>query len=328
MIVPKQLAAAIILVSVCDTSSVVEARQVAMPTAMQYQGRLMAAGSPVEGTADFQFTLWNASSGGAQLGGLVTVNAATVAQGLFTTPIDFGSSAFNGDARWLEVAVRSPAGSGSFSTLVPRQPLTPVPYALQTRGLFTDDTGNVGIGTASPAQKLHVAAADSRLRLHATASNTYAVTEYVTDARTWHTGVGASSSLGALNGKYYLYDNTNAQTRLVVDTAGNVGIGTALPNKRLTVAGSMEIGTSAGDYQHLRIGGGNSSGFLYGSFPALADGIHLGYNLYYDAAGAIHVINAAGGAARIDVGYSFVGLRASPAGFGDGTSNWITMDGT
>ena len=47
-------------------------------------------------------------------------------------------------------------------------------------------------------------------------------------------------------------------------TAGNVGIGTATPGLKLTVAGDAELGATAGDYHHLRLGGGNSSGFLYG----------------------------------------------------------------
>jgi hypothetical protein len=42
----------------------------------------------------------------------------------------FGANAFNGDARWLEIAVRCPAGSGAYTTLNPRQPLTATPYAL------------------------------------------------------------------------------------------------------------------------------------------------------------------------------------------------------
>jgi hypothetical protein len=35
--------------------------------------------------------------------------------------MDFGAGAFNGDGRWLEVPVRSPAGSGAYTTLTPRQ---------------------------------------------------------------------------------------------------------------------------------------------------------------------------------------------------------------
>jgi len=48
--------------------------------------------------------------------------------------LDFGSSAFSGDSRWLEIAVRCPAGGGPYTSLDPRQPLTAAPYALYARG--------------------------------------------------------------------------------------------------------------------------------------------------------------------------------------------------
>ncbi len=52
-----------------------------------------------------------------------------VANGLFTTALDFGNSAFNGDARWLEIAVRTNGSSGIFGTFLPRQKISPSPYA-------------------------------------------------------------------------------------------------------------------------------------------------------------------------------------------------------
>jgi hypothetical protein len=57
--------------------------------------------------------------------------------GLFTVVIDFGGGAFNGAARWLEIGVRCPAGSGSYTTLSPRQALRAAPYALALPGLWT-----------------------------------------------------------------------------------------------------------------------------------------------------------------------------------------------
>ncbi len=47
--------------------------------------------------------------------------------------LDFGDKAFEGDERWLAIAVRCPAGSGTYTTLNPRQLLSAVPYALGLR---------------------------------------------------------------------------------------------------------------------------------------------------------------------------------------------------
>lgn len=82
---------------------------------------------------DFQFTLWDSASGGTALG-TTPINGVTVTGGLFTIPaLDFGSNAFTGQARRLDVAVRCPAGSGSYTILTPRQPLTAAPYTLSLR---------------------------------------------------------------------------------------------------------------------------------------------------------------------------------------------------
>jgi len=107
--------------------------QAVLGTAFTYQGRLNKDGSPISGTCDFQFSLWDALSGGTQIGSTITKYNVAVNNGFFTEQIDFGASAFNGDARWLQIAVRCPAGSGSYTTLSPRQPLTAAPYALYSK---------------------------------------------------------------------------------------------------------------------------------------------------------------------------------------------------
>lgn len=101
-------------------------------TAFTYQGQLRQGGFPLTGTADFQFSLWDAAATppGVQIGALLSLDNAAVSNGLFTATLDFGAGVSPGAARWLEVAVRSPSGSGSFTTLSPRQELTPAPNAL------------------------------------------------------------------------------------------------------------------------------------------------------------------------------------------------------
>ena len=105
--------------------------QDAVGTAFTYQGRLTDGGSPANGEYDFLFKLYDAATGGG--GFLVIKDNTTVTDGLFTVELDFGSGHFTGEARYLEIAVRPGASSGLYTTLSPRQALTPAPYALSLR---------------------------------------------------------------------------------------------------------------------------------------------------------------------------------------------------
>lgn len=108
--------------------------QANLGTGFTYQGQLKSSGSAYTGTCDFQFGLWDDMSAGTQKGITQTVSSVSVTDGLFTTVLnsgnEFGTTAFDGNARWLAIAVRCPAGSGSYTALAPRQALTATPYAL------------------------------------------------------------------------------------------------------------------------------------------------------------------------------------------------------
>jgi hypothetical protein len=101
-------------------------------TSFTYQGQLLDGGGPVNATCDLQFQLWDAASGGSQVGGTVLLEDVLLVDGLFTARLDFGAAAFRGQARYLEVAASCPAGS-AFVPL-PRQELTGSPYALWALG--------------------------------------------------------------------------------------------------------------------------------------------------------------------------------------------------
>lgn len=110
-----------------------------MGNAFTYQGRLTHDGGPANGTYDFLFTLYDAVSGGSQVGPQLTIGDISVSQGLFTVSLNFGSGIFTGDARWLQISVR-PGGSSSFYVnLSPRQILNPTPYAV-----YAPSAGTVG----------------------------------------------------------------------------------------------------------------------------------------------------------------------------------------
>ena len=112
-------------------------------TAFTYQGRLTDGGNPANGTFDFVFTLYNAASGGSTVGSPVILEDIPVSQGQFTALLDFGSGIFGGDARWLEISVRPGNSGGGYTSLTPRQALTPTPYALYAASSATGGGGDI-----------------------------------------------------------------------------------------------------------------------------------------------------------------------------------------
>lgn len=108
-----------------------------LTSAFTYQGRLTDAGELADGPYDLRFILFDAAAGGAQVGDILVREDVAITDGFFSTQLDFGAGAFNGDARWLEVAIRTGASTGDFTVLNPRQPLSAVPYALHAMSAST-----------------------------------------------------------------------------------------------------------------------------------------------------------------------------------------------
>lgn len=99
----------------------------ALGTSFRYQGKLEQNGSPVNGSLDFVFEVYDASVAGNLLG-QHSAEGVAVETGVFSAFVDFGPI-FEGDALWLEISVVDP-GTGIQTILSPRQPLTAAPYAL------------------------------------------------------------------------------------------------------------------------------------------------------------------------------------------------------
>lgn len=141
-----------------------------------------------------------------------------------------------------------------------------------TERVRIDSSGNVGIGTDSPQRKLHV---ESEVRIQ----GTYPKLEFVdTDNNPDFTIIGGNAQL-------QFYDETNATSRMNIDTSGNVGIGTSNPSVKLQVAGdaTFDGGTSttvnvlcddAGNATLNLMGGNQGTGRLYvGQSAAYGGGI-------------------------------------------------------
>ena len=115
----------------------------AQGTAFTYQGRLSDGVAPANGSYDLRFIIYDNNPGGSQQGPILTNSATAVGNGFFSVTLDFGKQ-FPGEDRWLELAVRT-NGGGAFTTLSPRQALTPTPYALyaEQAGMAASVAGTV-----------------------------------------------------------------------------------------------------------------------------------------------------------------------------------------
>lgn len=210
--------------------------QALLGSGFTYQGELRQSGQPYTGSADFRFRLFDAATLGQLVAGPFVSAGVPVVGGRFTTAVDLGAGVFDGNARWLEVAVATPSGSGTYTTLSPRQPVNAAPYAFfsarpwQTSGsTLSYAGGDVGVGPEVPSHRLTISGNNNTLRL---------------------IGTGAYGSGGSLNfgdGTFVtlredvddsLLIQTTSRGRVAV-TGGPVGIGTFAPTANLHVSSNQ-----------------------------------------------------------------------------------------
>jgi endosialidase-like protein len=215
-------------------------------TAFTYQGSLDENGEVANGRFDFRFALFSTVTGGVPVGA-VAINDVPVTDGRFTVQIDFGADPFDNTLRWLEIVVGQ-------TTLSPRQPITRAPYAIQTRGMFIGDDGNVLFHSLSSTEGT------------VTISSLGGI-DMVLDADTNNQGEDQNARIvmmqdgGQVVGRLgyreatntleimqeYNSDlilGTNNVDRLTIDPDGNVGIGTTAPQFPLEVV--RDGGTAIG----------------------------------------------------------------------------------
>lgn len=202
----------------------------AQSTTISYQGSLTSSGTPVNGNHDFEFALFDALSGGNQLGTTQTRSALLVTAGTFSVELDFGAQ-FSGTQRFLEIRVR-PTGGGPFTTLSPRQPITSAPYAIKS--LAADNA----------------ATAQNALALGGVPAADYVVT---TDPRM------TNARLPVAGSPNYIQNTVNQQNGVNFNISGNGTIGGTLTVPTVKVGGAGELFAPGGE-ENLRIIRGTISG--------------------------------------------------------------------
>ena len=220
-------------------------------TSFTFQGQLKNNnGAPVNGPHDIQVKLYTTSNG-QTLVGSPNENlfpCQSVDKGLINLVLNFGGAAtFNGEERWLEFAVRPCNSTAGFQTLAPRVRLLPTPYAIQSLSALHVDPNGV---TASSLQDDSITAGKIQSsQVVKSLNNLQDAVRLVGGANVTITPKAgnvleiADTTIWSLNGANACY------------SAGNVGIGTMNPSKRLEVQGpgDVEIGLQSTDAVGTRL---------------------------------------------------------------------------
>jgi hypothetical protein len=225
-----------------------QSAQSQVPKTISYQGLLTAAGgAPAsDGSYTLQFDLFDSLSGGTSQW-TETQSGVAVVKGTFNvilgsvTALDI---AFN---KKYFVEVQAPAGPGIASpqTFSPRSELTSAPYALgpwvtSGQNIYYNN-GIVGIGTTNPGFRLDVRDGDINLSndryLFATHSSGGSFAPLI--------GANGSNIVEIGNGVTWdgigFYCGSVSSERMHITAAGNVGIGTTSPAKKLEVIGNAKV---------------------------------------------------------------------------------------
>ncbi len=154
-----------------------------------------------------------------------------------TTDVVIGSIAFLGKPVGISSTVYS-----KITSTVTDAAGTEAELKLDSNTLYA--TGKVGIGTSSPSGKIHSVAADSQVAVMAGGD----VSDPLYPAFGFDGQIGSNEGRGS--GMYLPADGTLAFStagsgRMLIDSSGNVGIGTDSPDQKLQVDGNIRIGDTA-----------------------------------------------------------------------------------
>ena len=190
---------------------------------------------------------------------------------------------------------------------------------------------SVGIGTTNPARKVHIwgdgTLSPYEINLSLNSTNSSGFGPYfglngssLSGGRNWHVSSGGNLDLAGV-GKFSISDITANASRLVIDSVGNVGIGTTIPTSRLWVNDNAfftgiitATSTVVGSAVTISSGGINVTGIVTAITVVTQPGTATTVPLLFNA-GTITTPNATPGGVEYD-GQSFYATGVSTSGRG------------
>ena len=249
--------------------------QTAVGNAFTYQGYLEDSSGAVHSSCDFQLSLWNSSSGGTQVGSTQTKTSVSVNSGYFSVPADFGTSAFDGNARYMQIAVRCPSGSGSYTTLSGRVELTAAPYAhsLRPGASVTGDTVN---GSVFKAISTSTGGSPAALYGEAVSSNGTGVSGWNTGSSGGYAVYGRNTAGSGTPYGVYGYASHSSATSYGMfgksDSSAGTGVGGQAPMNGVYGEATASSGSTWGVYGKA----GSSGGYGVYGYASAANGYTYG----------------------------------------------------
>ena len=215
------------------------------------------------GTTDAQPLRFATGAGGVERMRIDALGNVGIGTSTPNAPLQFASSAALRKIVLFEQANNNHEfigfGVGGFGTLNYQIPINSNAHVFQvangptasTELMRITGTGLVGIGTATPAGKLHVENSDwanNSAILTSSAGSAGAALRFTNPDAGNHTyDIIGSTGNGSLPGpgSFGIWDNTSSSYRLVISPTGNVGIGTTSPGSALDVQGFSQLGDVA-----------------------------------------------------------------------------------
>jgi len=140
-----------------------------------------------------------------------------------------------------------------------------------TQAMTLDASGNLGIGTTSPASKLHLSSSASTAQtITAVGTTAYASISLNNTTTGYGYDIGFGGSASVAPNSFYVYGGSSASVKMQIDSSGNLGLGMTPTN-------------FGNGYTVLQVANATNGGMLY-----LTNTSNAGGRIYGNAAGLTH----------------------------------------